>query len=43
MEHCVCLKYVMICRPDLWNLLIRKKAEKLTQSWNWTDQNATTS
>ena len=23
MIHCLCLKYVMIYRPELWNLLIR--------------------
>ena len=40
MEHCLCLKYVVIYRPDVWNLLT---AENITERWNWTDQNATDS
>ena len=34
-KHCPCLKYVMIYRPDLYNLHTRKKtAKKVTKNWN---------
>ena len=28
MKHCPCLKYVMTCRADLYNLQTRKKPAK---------------
>ena len=34
--HCPFPKYVMTCRPDLYNLQARKKtAKKVTKNWNW--------
>ena len=35
-KHCPSPKYVIIYRPDLCNLQIRKKpAKKVTKNWNW--------
>ena len=34
---CSCSKYVMTYRPDLYNLLTRKKtAKKVTKNWKWS-------
>ena len=34
-KHCLCPKYVMIYRPDLYNLQTEKTAKKVTKNWNW--------
>ena len=32
-KRCSCLKYLVIYRPDLYNLQARKTSEKMTKSW----------